>query len=182
MQPRSQLYGQIRVGRVSSVDADRHSAQVQFAEIDGFVSWDLQVLHGFVGDYCLPAQNTPVLCLLIDGRLGVGYVLGAVYTDADAAPLNDASQRAIVGDDIRLGDASASDKVGVAPKTDDAISAFFSLLDGVFGNSSTALVTAAPGAPDVVYVAMKAAIAAYLVAHPGKWPPVSVAAENVSAK
>jgi hypothetical protein len=109
-------------------------------------------------------------------------VLGAIYTESDAAPLDDAGKRAIVGDDIRLGTSDASAKVALAPPSDDAISAFFHLLDGVFGDSSAALVTAAPGDPDVVYVAMKAAIAAYALANPGKWPPVSVAAEKVSAK
>ena len=98
MRDGSQLYGQIRIGRVLSVDANRHTAQVQFFELDGFVSWDFPVLVTRPGDYSLPAQNTPVLCLIVDGRLGVGYVLGAIYTDSDSPPLNDDGQRSIVGD------------------------------------------------------------------------------------
>lgn len=114
--PKSQLYGQIRIGRVSSVDKKRHTAQVQFEEIDGFVSYDLQVLVTRPGDYSLPVENTPVLCLLLDGRLGVGFVLGAIYTESDEAPLDDAALRSIAGDDIRLGAPDASDKVALAPK------------------------------------------------------------------
>lgn len=116
----SQFYGQFRWGRVSSVDADRHSAQVQFEEIDGFVSWDLAVLAGLGGDYFLPAQNTLVLCVIVDGRLGVGFVLGAFYSDNDAAPLSDASQRAVVGSDLRLGDANASKNVAIDGDESDA--------------------------------------------------------------
>lgn len=119
--PRSQLYGQIRVGRVQSVDAKRHSAQVEFFEQDGFVSFDLQVLRGFAADYCLPAENTPVLCLLLEGRLTVGYVLGAIYTDSDAAPLNDAGKRSVAGDDLRLGAPDATDKVALAPASKSEI-------------------------------------------------------------
>jgi hypothetical protein len=113
--PRSQFSGQFRVGRVSSVDAQHHRAQVQFFEIDGFVSWDLQVLVTRPGDYSLPAKDAAVLCVIVDGRLGVGYVLGAIYTDNDAAPLSDAGQRAVAGDDLRLGDPAASKKVALAP-------------------------------------------------------------------
>jgi phage protein U len=82
--PKSQFGGQFRVGRVSSVDASRHSAQVQFFEGDGFVSWDMAVVVNRGGDYWLPTKDTPVLCLLVEGRLGVGFVLGAIYTDSDA--------------------------------------------------------------------------------------------------
>jgi phage baseplate assembly protein gpV len=119
--PVSQLYGQIRIGRVSSVDPKRHTAQVQFSEQDGFVSPDLPVLVTRPGDYSLPAENTPVLCLIVDGRLGVGYVLGAIYTESDAAPLDDASKRSVAGDDLRLGAPDASDKVALASLVKDRL-------------------------------------------------------------
>jgi len=176
----SQLYGQIRTGRVSSVDKKRHTAQVKFDEIDGFVSWDLQVLVTRPGDYSLPVENTPVLCLLVDGRLGVGYVLGAIYTESDAAPLDDDGKRSIAGNDIRLGDPDASDKVALAPKVNDNFSAFWDVIDSVFGAESLPIVTTAPSAPDAVYVAMKAAIAAKQLTN--ALPPADVAAEKVSAK
>lgn len=177
---RSQLHGQIRVGRVSSVDAKRHSAQVQFFEQDGFVSWDLQVLRGFAADYCLPAQNTPVLCLLVDGRLGVGYVLGAIYTDNDAAPLSDAGQRAIAGDDLRLGDPSATDKAASAPKCNDNDTALWNVLNSVCGPSAPVIDEPGNGLPSALQVAFKAAIVAQQTAT--KLPPVDVSAEKVKLK
>jgi phage baseplate assembly protein V len=109
--PKSQLYGQVRVGRVVSVDAARHTAQVKFEEIDGFTSQDLQVLVTRPGDYSLPEANTPVVCLILDGDLGVGFVLGAIYTESDEAPIDDDGAREIAGADVRIADDGATVKV-----------------------------------------------------------------------
>jgi phage baseplate assembly protein gpV len=114
--PRSEFTGQFRWGRVDSVDKSRHSVQVKFEEGDGFTSWDLQYLVTRPGDYSLPPANAMVLCLLVDGRLGVGFCLGAFYTDSDAAPLNDDGKRSIVSDDLRLGTSDASEKAAFASK------------------------------------------------------------------
>lgn len=178
--PSSQLYGQIRVGRVSSVDTKRHTAQVEFTEQDGFVSWDLQVLVTRPGDYSLPAKDAPVLCLLIDGRLGAGFVLGAIYTESDAAPLNDAGQRAVVCDDLRLGASDASDKVALAPKCNDNDTALWTILNSVCGASAPVVDEPGNGAPSALQVAFKTAIAAQQTA--GKMPPADVSAEKVSGK
>lgn len=172
--PRSQLYGQIRVGRVSSVDAKRHSAQVQFFEQDGFISWDLQVLRGFAADYCLPAQNTPVLCLILEGRLGVGYVLGAIYTDADAAPLSDAGQRSVAGDDLRLGAPDASDKVALAPATKSEIQKALDYADGIASALKAGVVVAQDGGAN-----FKSTVVAALPVKPTLNEP---AADKVKAK
>lgn len=169
MEPRSQLYGQIRVGRVSSVDAKRHSAQVQFEEMDGFVSWDLQVLRGFAADYCLPAQNTPVLCLLLEGRLGVGYVLGAIYTENDAAPLDDAGKRSVAGDDLRLGDPAATDKVALSPKVKSELDKIKAELDKI----ATTLASLGGGVTTN---------AAFATPYSQGYEPTAPDAEKVSAK
>jgi hypothetical protein len=105
--PKSEFYGQFRVGRVQSVDKSAHRATVEFDEIDGMQLADMIVLATRQNDYSLMAQNTPVLCVIIDGRAGYGFVLGTFYTDDDAAPLSDDSQRAIASDDLRLGDPNA---------------------------------------------------------------------------
>lgn len=168
--PRSQLYGQIRVGRVQSVDAKRHSAQVEFFEQDGFVSFDLQVLRGFAADYCLPAENTPVLCLLIEGRLTVGYVLGAIYTDSDAAPLNDAGKRSVAGDDLRLGDPAATDKVALSPKVK-------SELDKIKGELDKIQTTLTTGATPV-----GGGTVTFATAYANGYSPTAPDAEKVSAK
>lgn len=92
------LEGLIRVGRVSSVNVDRHTAQVKL-EDDGAqaVSYDLQVLVTRPGDYSLPPADALVVCLLVPGPSGDGYVLGAIYSEADAAPTNDADRRIVSG-------------------------------------------------------------------------------------
>lgn len=169
MDSRSQLYGQIRVGRVSSVDTKRHTAQVQFHEIDGFVSWDLQVLVTKPGDYSLPAKDAPVLCLLLDGRLGVGFVLGAIYTEDDPAPLDDAGKRSIASDDLRLGTSDASDKVALAPKCKDN----FDKINGELTKISTTLDSLTGGAT---------VIAKFGTAYAKSYSPSDPAAEKVSAK
>lgn len=177
--PRSALYGQVRVGRVSAVGKSRHTVEVKFEEVDGFISWDLHVLSRNPGDYALPAVDTPVLCLLLDGRLGVGFVLGCFYTEEDEPPLSDEGQRSIAGDDIRLGDPEASDKVALSSLVKSNFDTLFDILDDVFGASS-ASIPDAPSGVNGVYTAVKAAIAAKQLA--GDWPLADVAAEKVKAK
>lgn len=167
--PRSQVYAQLRIGRVSSVDAQNHRVQVQFFEQDGFVSFDMQMLCTRQGDYSLPAQNVPVLCAIIDGRLGVGYVIGAIYTDSDAAPLSNAGQRAIASDDLRLGDPAASSKVSLAPKCKDNFDAIKAELDKI--KATLASITGGPTAP-----------AAFTVPYSNGYSVEDPAAQNVSAK
>lgn len=167
------LYGQFRWGRVSSVDKDRHTAQVQFFEIDGMVSFDLQVLVPFGGDYCLPKKDQPVFCALMDGTDGQGYVLGTFYTDDDTAPLSDAGQRAIAGDDLRLGDPEADDKVALSSIVDD----LFTTLRAAITAAKSAVVAQDGGL--AAFTALDAALKPPALTY--SWPK-SVAAEKVSAK
>lgn len=172
--PRAQLYGQVRTGRVSAVGKTRHTVEVEFFEGDGFVSWDLHVLVTRPGDYSLPAKDTPVLCLLIEGRLGVGYVLGAIYTDADEAPLDDDGKRSIAGDDIRLGDPEAEDKVALAPAVKDEIQKVLDYAEGIATAIQGGVATPQDGG-----AGLKGTIVALLPVKPTINEP---AAENVSAK
>src|SRR5690242_11599387 len=114
------MRGEVRTGRVSSVDDKKHTVRVTFTDVpsrdDDVVSADLSVLVTRPGDYSLPQKDTAVLCLLLEGKEGVGFVLGALYSDADAPPLDDAGKRSIAGDDVRLGAPDATDKVALAPK------------------------------------------------------------------
>lgn len=178
--PKSEFTCTLRFGVVSSVDAETHRIKVKFSEIDGSVSYDLPVGVPFGGDYVLPAANTPVVCLLSDGEQGFGVVLCAIYTDANRPPLSDKGKRAIDGADIRIGDPEATDEAALAPATNDNFNALWGVLDAVFGATSSPIVTPAPGSPDPVYTAVKAAIAAKQLA--GDLPPVDVAAENVRIK
>jgi hypothetical protein len=143
-QPHAELYAQIRHGRVQSVDAKRHTARVEFFEIDGAVSWDLQVLVTRPGDYSLPAVGTPVLCAILDGSSGVGYVLGAIYTESDEAPLDDEGARSLAGDDVRLGDPEAEKPVGLDGDKSDGGTLVF-----VPGTGGATLTYFKPGVPPV---------------------------------
>ena len=94
MAPRSEFGAKILAGRVSSVDAANKRVAVQFFDLDGQVVPDLIPLHARNGDYVLPSPETPVLCVLLDGLYGAGYVLGCFNTDSDSPSLDDAGKRA----------------------------------------------------------------------------------------
>ncbi len=177
------MRGEIRTGRVSSTDAKRHTAQVKFTEIDGFVSYDLQVLVTRPGDYSLPAVDAPVLCLFLDAPVGgdtagTGYVLGAIYTESDAAPTDDSARRVVAGDDVRLGAFDAGSKVALAPKCKgnfDDLKTHFSAVEGVI--TGPPINEPGNGAPSALQAALAAAIGA--AAYP---TPADPAASKVSAK
>ena len=157
------LAGLVRTGRVSSIDAAAHTVQVKFEELDGFVSYDLPVLVTRPGDYALPAGKPMALCLMIPGASGIGYVLGFIYRDSDAPPLDDAGKRSIASDDLRLGAPDASDKVALAPATKTQINRVLDYAKGIAtaiqagvptpqdggANLKTTIVAALPVAPTI---------------------------------
>lgn len=167
--PGAELKGQIRIGRVSSSDAKAHTAQVQFFEQDGFVSHDLAILVTRPKDYSTYEQNTLVLCLLIDGIQGGGFVLGAFYGDNDAPPLNDSGARSVAGDDLRLGAPDASDKISLAPKCKDN----FDKINSELTKISTTLASLTGGITTT---------ATFGTPYSKSYSPSDPAAENVSAK
>jgi phage baseplate assembly protein gpV len=171
---------QLRCGRVSSSDAKAHTAQVQFFEQDGFVSHDLQILFTRPGDYSVYEKDALVLCILIDGIQGFGFVLGALYSESDAPPLNDKGARAVAGDDLRLGAPDAEDKAALAPKCNDNDTALWNVLKAVAGADAAVINEAGNGGPSSLQVALKAAVAAQQLQN--KLPPVDVAAEKVKIK
>ncbi len=107
----------MRTGRVDAVNAKSHTCKVEFFEGDGWISDEVQVLARRRGDYALPERGDLVLVAFDDSVpfAGVGFLLGVLYSEADAAPLDDAGQRSLVSDDLRLGASDASDKVALAP-------------------------------------------------------------------
>jgi hypothetical protein len=115
------LEATMRVGRVSSVDAAAHTVKVLFEEDSGFVTFDLPVLVSRPGDYALPEVNAAVLCLMATGSEGIGYVVGSLYSEADAPPLSDAGKRSIASDDLRLASASATAAIALATKVADEL-------------------------------------------------------------
>lgn len=113
----------LRTGRVSSVNAKDHTCKVKFLDrivddADSVVSDEVRVLARRRGDYALPAVDDLVLVAFDENLVsGVGFLLGVMYSEADAAPLDDAGKRAMVSDDLRLGTSDAADKVALAPAT-----------------------------------------------------------------
>jgi hypothetical protein len=167
--PISQLRGQFRIGRVSAVKDGEHRVEVKFAEQDGFVSWDMPVLVTRPDDYALPTKDALVLCVIMEGILGNGYVLGVIYNESDAAPLDDAGKRSVASDDLRLGTSDASDKVALAPKCKDN----FDKIDQELTKISTTLASLTGGA-------MTPAV--FGTPYTKGYSPTDPAAENVSAK
>lgn len=176
------MRGEVRVGRVSSVGAKAHTVRVTFSDVPStdpdLVSYDLNVMATRPGDYALPPTDTAVLCLLLDGNGGVGYVLGILYSDADAPPLDDAGKRAIASDDLRLGAPDATDKVALAPKVKQGASDLHDHLQAIEQViSGPPIAEPGNGSPS----AFQTALAAALMAKP--LPAVTdPAAEKVSAK
>jgi hypothetical protein len=138
----SEFGAKILAGRVSSVDAEKHRVAVQFFDLDGQVIPDLIMLHQHGGDYALPAPETPVLCILLDGKYGRGYVLGCFYTDSDPPPLDDAGQRSIASEDLRLGAHDASKAIGLDGDKSDGGTLVFNP-----GSSGATLTYFKPGVP-----------------------------------
>lgn len=172
------MAGEFQWGRVSSVDAAKHTARVHFADEgeddDDVVSADLPVLVRCPGDYGLPVKDTLVLCAMVPGSDGVGWILGCFYSDADAPPLDDAGQRAIASDDLRLGAADATDKVALAPATKDEIQKALDYAEGIASAIQAGVPTPQDGG-----AGLKGTIVAALPVKPTLNEP---AAENVSAK
>lgn len=178
------MRGELRTGRVSSADAKKHTARVQFFEgraddeNEGFVSRDLPILFMGRGDYHLPEKDALAVCFIPDDVVGKGFVLGFIYSDSDAPPTDDGARRVVAGDDLRLGSFDAGDKVALAPATKGNFDDLKNHHQAVY-----TVITGPPisepgnGAPSAFQAALAAAIAG------SPYPtPAEVAAEKVSAK
>lgn len=125
-------FGIVRTGRVSSVGAAKHTARVHFEDDgDDAISFDLSVLATRQGDYSLPAVGALVLCLLVPGASGDGFVLGVLYSDEDDPPTDEEGARVVAGNDVRLGSEAASDAVALAPATKDEIQKVLDYAQGI---------------------------------------------------
>ena len=69
----------LRIGIVSSVDAETTTVRVYFPDLDDVVSDDLFVLQHGQEEPWLPAVNSAVLCLMCSEDVETdGYVLGEI--------------------------------------------------------------------------------------------------------
>lgn len=79
----------LRIGRVSALDPELGRVRVAFGDQDGMESWWLPVLQRrTLGDrtYWMPEVEEQVACLVDEGGVD-GYVVGALYSQADPPPV-----------------------------------------------------------------------------------------------
>lgn len=90
-----------KTGVVTEVSTAKCAARVQFPDNDGVVSFWLPLLqHKSLKDryYFVPDVNEHVACLLDDnGEAGV--ILGAIYSEADAPPVDSADKYHVTFED-----------------------------------------------------------------------------------
>ena len=85
-----------RVGSVVSTDPAAGTSRVQLADADGLVSHDLPVAQRQTlknKDYAMPDVGEHVLCLFLPFGIEQGFVLGSIYSQADATPVADQDKR-----------------------------------------------------------------------------------------
>nr|WP_302600028.1 phage baseplate assembly protein V [uncultured Cellulosilyticum sp.] len=83
----------VRIGKVSSVKAERGTVQVVFADMDNMVSTDLPVLfpQGLKNKaYAMPDVGENVVCIFMEQGVGDGFCLGCFYTPAQPPPIQGA--------------------------------------------------------------------------------------------
>lgn len=92
----------IRIGKVSSINAEKATVKVAFMDKDNMVSDDLQLLMLSAKDvksYKMPSIGSVVLCIFLPNLSGnglaQGYVIGEVYTETDKPVQNSAEVTAI---------------------------------------------------------------------------------------
>lgn len=80
----------VRIGTVTGTDPATAKVRVQFGDADRMVSYDLPVLFRKTQDdkdYQMPDIGEQVLCLFLPYGAEQGFVLGAVYSQADVPPV-----------------------------------------------------------------------------------------------
>jgi phage baseplate assembly protein V len=83
-----------RVGIVQQQDTARAKVRVVFPDYDKVISWWLPIVFPKTQNdkaYWIPDIGEQVVCLM-DLRDEAGAVLGAIYSDADLAPVNSANK------------------------------------------------------------------------------------------
>ena len=92
----------IRVGEVTSIDPQKHTARVSFPEDDNNVSYDLAVLCRNTysnQDYGMPDVGEDVLCLFLPEGIEDGFILGSFYAGEVSPPTGNADERKTVFSD-----------------------------------------------------------------------------------
>lgn len=83
-----------RNGIVREVDGKRGLARVEFTDQDGMASWWLSVSQPLAGSsrvYSMPDVGSQVTCMT-DERGEEGVIIGAIYSDKDVPPTDNANE------------------------------------------------------------------------------------------
>lgn len=92
----------IRVGTVSSINAENATARVQFKDRNGVVSYDLRVLVKnslSQKDYWMPDVSEQVLCLFLPIGIERGYIVGSFYSTVTTPPATEKTIRKVEFED-----------------------------------------------------------------------------------
>ncbi|WP_456436940.1 phage baseplate assembly protein V [Desulfurobacterium sp.] len=92
----------IRIGIVTQVYDDRATVRVQFPDDDEEVSWEFPVLQRKTlkdKDYWLPDIGEHVVVVMLPYGQEQGFVIGAIYSDAEKPPEGTRDKRVIVFED-----------------------------------------------------------------------------------
>ncbi|MGL5512671.1 MAG: phage baseplate assembly protein V [Sporomusa sp.] len=90
--------GEIRYGRVSSVDPQCMTARVVFEDKGNMVSWDLLCITANSlenRDYWLPDVGKKVVCEIMDNENSQGFIKGAIYDTSNPSPRNNQDIRSV---------------------------------------------------------------------------------------
>lgn len=85
-----------RVGTVVSTNPDASTVRVQLGDADNLVSYDLPVLQRQTfktKDYAMPDVGEHVMCAFLPFGMEQGFVLGAMFSRADAVPVANQDKR-----------------------------------------------------------------------------------------
>jgi phage baseplate assembly protein V len=96
------VHNMVRAGTVSAVDEAAGTVRVAFADRDGTVSYNLPVLVPQTKankDYWIPDVDEQVLCVFLPRGMEQGFVVGALYSEADKTPVADQDKRHLLFSD-----------------------------------------------------------------------------------
>jgi phage baseplate assembly protein V len=82
----------IRVGVVTSINPEKGTVLVHLAGVDEEVSYELPVIFPKTNKdkaYFMPDIGEHVVCIFSGQGLEQGFVLGAIYSEADTTPVSD---------------------------------------------------------------------------------------------
>jgi len=82
----------VRVGIVTGINPERGTVRVHLVDVDDQVSYELPVIYrktNYDKEYWMPDIGEHVVCIFSGQGLEQGFVIGAIYSQADSTPVTD---------------------------------------------------------------------------------------------